>query len=260
MPSTTSWTRSIACERSRVCWNRRMMTQTHTHARRSTTTTTTTTTTTGDRARAHSVRRSSSDARAKPLSDDDDDDDVDARASAPWASALDSSSTKASSRRPSPKREMSIQEYIEKHDLSKKVEEALNAAVKARPSEPMAFMVRARARNDDDDDRVIASIARSGRSWTRDERERRSRVRTWEKRSMVLFCASCGFSFGERARERARARAGGRWNKRFLPQGSTSVGTHRTRRAHRTRVRGRSRDARSDDFFVCATFFSFVSL
>ena len=246
MPSTTSWTRSIACERSRVCWNRRMMTQTHTHARRSTTTTTTTTTT-GDRARAHLVRRSSSD------------DDVDARASAPWASALDSSS-KASSRRPSPLREMSIQEYIEKHDLSKKVEEALNAAVKARPSEPMAFMVRARARNDDDDDRVIASIARSGRSWTRDERERRSRVRTWEKRSMVLFCASCGFSFGERARERARARAGGRWNKRFLPQGSTSVGTHRTRRAHRTRVRGRSRDARSDDFFVCATFFSFVSL
>jgi len=39
-----------------------------------------------------------------------------------------------------------IQEYIEKHDLSKKVEEALNAAVKARPEEPMAFMVRRRRR------------------------------------------------------------------------------------------------------------------
>lgn len=35
---------------------------------------------------------------------------------------------------------MSIQEYIEKHDLSKKVEEALNAAVKAKADEPLAFM------------------------------------------------------------------------------------------------------------------------
>jgi enolase len=36
--------------------------------------------------------------------------------------------------------QMSIQEYIEKHDLSKKVEEALNAAVKAKADEPLAFM------------------------------------------------------------------------------------------------------------------------
>jgi len=39
---------------------------------------------------------------------------------------------------------MSVQEYLEKHDLSKKVEEALNAAVKAKADEPLAFVVRAR--------------------------------------------------------------------------------------------------------------------
>jgi len=38
---------------------------------------------------------------------------------------------------------MSVQEYLEKHDLSKKVEEALNAAVKAKADEPLAFVVRA---------------------------------------------------------------------------------------------------------------------
>lgn len=43
---------------------------------------------------------------------------------------------------------MSVQEYLEKHDLSKKVEEALNAAVKAKAEEPLAFVVRAsRARD-----------------------------------------------------------------------------------------------------------------
>ena len=38
--------------------------------------------------------------------------------------------------------EMSVQEYLEKHDLSKRVEEALNAAVKAKAEEPLAFVVR----------------------------------------------------------------------------------------------------------------------
>jgi len=37
---------------------------------------------------------------------------------------------------------MSVQEYIEKHDLTKKIEEALNAAVKAKAEEPLAFVVR----------------------------------------------------------------------------------------------------------------------
>ena len=37
---------------------------------------------------------------------------------------------------------MSVQEYLEKHDLSKRVEEALNAAVKAKAEEPLAFVVR----------------------------------------------------------------------------------------------------------------------
>lgn len=39
--------------------------------------------------------------------------------------------------------DMSVQEYIEKHDLTRKVEEALNAAVKAKADEPLAFVVRA---------------------------------------------------------------------------------------------------------------------
>ena len=41
---------------------------------------------------------------------------------------------------------MSIQEYIETHNLSKRVEETINAAVKAKAPEPISFMVgRARA-------------------------------------------------------------------------------------------------------------------
>lgn len=39
---------------------------------------------------------------------------------------------------------MSVQEYIDKHDLSKKVEEVINACVKAKPEEPISFMVYAR--------------------------------------------------------------------------------------------------------------------
>jgi hypothetical protein len=36
----------------------------------------------------------------------------------------------------------SVQEYIDKHDLSKKVEEAINSTVKSKPEEPLAFLVR----------------------------------------------------------------------------------------------------------------------
>jgi enolase len=36
---------------------------------------------------------------------------------------------------------MSIQEYIETHNLSKRVEETINAAVKAKAPEPFSFMV-----------------------------------------------------------------------------------------------------------------------
>lgn len=44
------------------------------------------------------------------------------------------------------RRYMSIQEYIETHNLSKRVEETINAAVKAKAPEPISFMVgRARA-------------------------------------------------------------------------------------------------------------------
>ncbi|KAL0021189.1 hypothetical protein WJX77_011086 [Trebouxia sp. C0004] len=35
---------------------------------------------------------------------------------------------------------MSVQEYIDKHDLSKKVEEVINACVKAKPEEPISYM------------------------------------------------------------------------------------------------------------------------
>ncbi|CAL6341383.1 unnamed protein product [Bathycoccus prasinos] len=35
---------------------------------------------------------------------------------------------------------MSIQEYIETHNLSKRVEETINAAVKAKAPEPISFM------------------------------------------------------------------------------------------------------------------------
>jgi len=37
---------------------------------------------------------------------------------------------------------MSIQEYIEEHGLGKKVEDVINAAVKAKAAEPISFMVR----------------------------------------------------------------------------------------------------------------------
>lgn len=38
---------------------------------------------------------------------------------------------------------MSIQEYIEEHALGKKVEDVINAAVKAKAAEPISFMVSA---------------------------------------------------------------------------------------------------------------------
>jgi hypothetical protein len=38
---------------------------------------------------------------------------------------------------------MSIQEYIEEHALGKKVEDVINAAVKAKAAEPISFMVGA---------------------------------------------------------------------------------------------------------------------
>lgn len=36
---------------------------------------------------------------------------------------------------------MSVSEYIEKHNLEKKVEEVLNLCVKEKPEEPLSFMV-----------------------------------------------------------------------------------------------------------------------
>jgi len=38
-----------------------------------------------------------------------------------------------------------IQEYIDKHGLQKKVEDVLNSCVQAKPTDPLAFMVRAGA-------------------------------------------------------------------------------------------------------------------
>lgn len=38
---------------------------------------------------------------------------------------------------------VSVQEYIDKHDLSKKVEEAINQTVKVKPDEPLSYMVSA---------------------------------------------------------------------------------------------------------------------
>ena len=37
-----------------------------------------------------------------------------------------------------------VQTYIDKHSLQKKVEDVLNNTVKAKPEEPLSFMVRAR--------------------------------------------------------------------------------------------------------------------
>ncbi len=37
---------------------------------------------------------------------------------------------------------MSVQEYIDKHELTKVVEDAVNAAVKVKPDEPLSFLVR----------------------------------------------------------------------------------------------------------------------
>ena len=37
---------------------------------------------------------------------------------------------------------MSVQEYIDKHELTKLVEDAVNATVKALPNEPLSFLVR----------------------------------------------------------------------------------------------------------------------
>lgn len=36
---------------------------------------------------------------------------------------------------------MTVQEYIDKHELSKKVEELINSTVKSKPDEPLSYMV-----------------------------------------------------------------------------------------------------------------------
>lgn len=36
----------------------------------------------------------------------------------------------------------SVQEYLDSHQLSKKVEDAINSTVKAKPDEPLSFLVR----------------------------------------------------------------------------------------------------------------------
>lgn len=37
---------------------------------------------------------------------------------------------------------MSVQEYLDKHALSRKIEDAVNAAVRAKTSDPVLFIVR----------------------------------------------------------------------------------------------------------------------
>ena len=39
-----------------------------------------------------------------------------------------------------------MQEYLDKHELSRRVEEAINATVKDKPDEPLAFLVCAMSR------------------------------------------------------------------------------------------------------------------
>jgi hypothetical protein len=51
---------------------------------------------------------------------------------------------------------MSIQEYIEEHALGKRIEDTINAAVKAKATEPVSFMVR--------DTKTLPRNARWGRS------------------------------------------------------------------------------------------------
>ena len=36
---------------------------------------------------------------------------------------------------------MNVQDYIDKHELTKRVEDAINATVKAKPDEPLSFLV-----------------------------------------------------------------------------------------------------------------------
>lgn len=40
------------------------------------------------------------------------------------------------------KKKMSVQEYLDKHMLSRKIEDAVNAAVRAKTSDPVLFIVR----------------------------------------------------------------------------------------------------------------------
>ena len=41
-----------------------------------------------------------------------------------------------------------VQTYIDKHSLQKKVEDVLNSTVKAKPEEPLSFMVRVETTHD----------------------------------------------------------------------------------------------------------------
>ena len=42
---------------------------------------------------------------------------------------------------------MSVQEYLDKHDITKRVEEVINACVKAKPDEPISYMVHMAAQS-----------------------------------------------------------------------------------------------------------------
>ena len=58
-------------------------------------------------------------------------------------SATESAAVTSRGRRTSPRASnMSVQEYIDKHELTKRVEDAINATVKAKPDEPLSFLVR----------------------------------------------------------------------------------------------------------------------
>ena len=72
---------------------------------------------------------------------------------------------------------MSVQEYIEKHDLTKRIEEALNAAVKAKADEPLAFVVRATRRDARRADGIGRAGARGARRRARGDARERGRTR-----------------------------------------------------------------------------------
>ena len=125
--------------------------------------------------------------------------------------------------RSTPKDNMSIQEYIEEHGLGKKVEDVINAAVKAKAAEPISFMVRPGESNHRFGKRRLKDPGwigarrrgmdpRSGGSISRSDAAGQSRV--WRSVRRTLARRVSGVA---RARRVVRSRFRARIASRFVP-------------------------------------------